>query len=84
MARGRLAETVLMIVRADQLRLSDQCDTRFFRNLADRCCFELLIWMDTACRHLGARLRMVSVLEDQQISSPFDVDHHSLTALHLP
>lgn len=79
-----MAETVLMIVRADQDRLSDQCDTRFFRNLADRCCFELLIWIDTACRHLGPRLGMVSVFEDQQVSSPLDVDHDSLTALHLP
>ena len=72
-----------MIVCADHHRLSEQCHTRFFCNLADRRCLKLLAWIDAACGHLGARFGMVSVFEDQEVSSPLDVDHDSLTTLHL-
>ena len=73
-----------MIVRADQRWLSEQCHTRFFGNLAGRRCLKLLARINTACGHLGARLGMISVCEDQQLTAPLDIDHDSLTTLHLP
>jgi hypothetical protein len=80
--RRRLAEAVSMVVSAKQPGLGNQCHSGFLGDLPCDRCWKILFGIDTTCGYLRARFGMVSVVEDQKLSSPLDVDDDSLTAPH--
>jgi hypothetical protein len=80
--RSRPAETVEMVVGAEQSRLAHQRHSSLLGNLSRYCRDNVLSSINAACRDLRASLGMVAMLEDQELSSALDIDHHSLPAFH--
>jgi hypothetical protein len=82
-ARRRLAEAVQMVVSAEEAGLGNQSHSGLLCDLPCYRCVKILLGVDTTCGYLRAGFGMVSMLEDQKLLSPLDVDDNSLTAFHL-
>jgi len=72
-----------MVVSAEQPRFGNQFHSGFLGDLPCDRCLKILFGIDTTSGYLGAGSGMVSVVEDQKLSSPLDVDDNSLAELHL-
>ncbi len=75
---SRLAQSVEMFVRAKERWLRVETNAGFFTNLPDRRLEQPLVLVDATRRNLGSRLGMVTMVEDKEPISSFDVDDDAL------
>ena len=71
-----------MFVRPKKRWLRVELNAGLFKNLTDRGIDQGLALMNTSRRHLGSRLGMVPMVEDEQSVIAFDVNDHSLSERH--
>jgi hypothetical protein len=74
----RLAETVEMLVGAQQCQLAVDLYARLLEDLSTRGVDQTLAFVDAARRDLSAGVGVVAMLEDEQPVRAFDVDEDTL------
>lgn len=72
-----------MVMNAKWRQFVDQLHTGFFGNLPNSRIAEIFSGLDAPCGNLRTCFRLISVFEYQEVPSALDVDHDSLTTLHL-
>ncbi len=72
-----------MMVSPDERRLDSQGHTGLLCDLPDVRIAQILAGIDTTRGNLSPSLGMVTMVKDQQICSPLDIDDNPLKSFHV-